>query len=1099
MIELVEGRKHQIIKRDGRLEEYAPEKLYKAFLWACDGNEDMAKELLKDMDIKIFDKISISKMFDEAIETAANKISELLPIWDEVAKRLFIQKIYKEVWGIKRDEYPHYKEVLDKGTQYGIYNKDILDSFSEEEIEALNQMIVPERDFAFTFGGLNLFMQKYAKKYTKKKHLELPQHAMLRVAIQLHYTDKNRLETIKEKYDLISTFTIVIPTPIYLNALAPIFNPTSCVLTQADDDSESIAEAARSMAIYSKNGSGLGIDITRLRSLQSLIGKDGVSSGPIPFIQYYEKVVQAWNQKCYSDDTEILTENGWRYFKDLKEEKVAQYVYNGNGEGNIEFVEYTDFYEYKMENQPMYRFYTKTGKVDLLVSQNHRMVKLIKPSGKLSVEYAKDMNYGSGNYMITSGGNLNKNKPLDIWSRFLIAYQADGMRDKRLNGNISGYLKYRFSFSKKRKIKRFEELLDELIMSRPDISYIRRYSKNGEREKTTIFDVKIPLNEPILPKDFSWVDITRMSEQEIDEFFEELKHWDGGLNKSGTAFKYFTTDKKNIDVIHALASVGNYRVVVSEPKKQKDHWKHQYHASISKKNTFRSCAVGQKEKTGNGIHKEVIAYTGKIYCVTVPSGMLVVRRNNAVAISGNSARVGAAAVYYPWWAKDTPEIIMLKDAGGQDSERARALKYAIKWNKYFSMALALDMDVYLFDPKDVPELIEATDKDFIRIYKMYCEKADKRSIGVRKMRAKELAALYLKVYGETGNNYWMSMDNANKFKVAAGHINMSNLCTEILLTTKPVRMEKNGFYKNEETGEYVETREYSGEIGICNLTNINIVAWDNMSEEEKDRTAYSILLGMDNAIEVSAYPVKAGERFNKLHRALGIGLTNYHNWLALNKVRMTDDEALRLTHEITESIAFYLTKNSIELAKERGRYHYFEGSLWSKGKFQHELYEEHFNKVAKGLNFENKYNWDSLRGDMVRYGVRFENLMAVAPGATSSLALSFTEGCEPIRALKVNKEGTYTLPFLAPNLQQNRPYYETCWDIPMTRLIELAAIRQKFIDQSQSTNIYVKKMESSKELLNIILYAEKLGVKTLYYLNSMKAGDSEEVCESCSV
>jgi len=761
MIELVEGRKHQVIKRNNSTEEYNPEKIYKVLLWACDNNKILAKELLRDIDIKVFDKISIQKLFDEVIETSANKISEMFPIWDQVAKKLFIQKIYKEVWGIKRSEYPHYNEVLKKGMQYGVYNKDILNGFSEEEIEEINAMIVPERDFDFTFGGLNLFMQKYAKKYTKKKHLELPQHAMMRVAIQLHYTDKNRLETIKRKYDLISTHAIVIPTPLYLNALADVFNPTSCVLSQPDDDSESIAEVARSMAMYSKNGSGLGVDVTRFRSLNSLIGKDGVSSGPIPFIQLYEKVVQAWNQK--------------------------------------------------------------------------------------------------------------------------------------------------------------------------------------------------------------------------------------------------------------------------------------------------------------------------------------------------SARVGAAAVYYPWWHKDSPEMIMLKDAGGQDSERARALKYAIKWNKYFSKALLKDEEVYLFDPKEVPELIEASNEDFERIYLMYKERADKRSIQVRKIKAKELAFLYLKVYGETGNNYWMSVDNANKFKVASGFINMSNLCTEILLATKPIEVRNNKFIKDEETQDYIESREFDGEIGICNLTNINVVAWDQMTEEEKDQTAYSILLGMDNAIETSTYPVKAGERFNKLHRALGIGLTNYQNYLALNKVKMSSEEAKKLTHEITESIAFYLTKNSIELAKERGRYHYFEGSLWSKGKFQFELYEDHFKEIDRDdLNYQYNYNWDSLRSDMVRYGVRFENLMAVAPGATSSLALSFTEGCEPIRAYKVNKEGTYTLPFLAPNLQQNREHYEICWDLDNYTLLDRAAIRQKFIDQSQSTNIYFKDMSSAKELLKVILYAEKLGVKTLYYLNTMKAGDSE-VCESCSV
>jgi ribonucleoside-diphosphate reductase alpha chain len=646
MIELVENKNHNVIKRSGNMERYRPDKMYNVLMWACDDNETLAKELLKSIDIKVYDKISIARLFDEVIGAAADKINEMFPVWDTVAKKLLVQKIYKEVWEIKRSEYPAYIDVLRKGIQYGVYNKAIIDTFSEEELIQLNDFINPEKDFKFTFGGLNLFMQKYTKKYTKKRHLELPQHAMLRVAIQLHYNDhpSTRMQNIKMKYDLISNHIIVIPTPLYLNAMAMVFNPTSCVLIQPDDDAESINETSRSMAIYSKNGSGLGVDITRIRATGSTIGKSGTSSGPVPFIQLYEKIVQSFNQQ--------------------------------------------------------------------------------------------------------------------------------------------------------------------------------------------------------------------------------------------------------------------------------------------------------------------------------------------------SARVGAAAIYYPWWHKDSPEIIMLKDAGGQDSERARALKYGIKWNRYFTMMVLLDQEVYLFDPKDTPDLIEATGDEFNRLYKMYKERADKRSISVRKIKARELAFMYLKVYGETGNNYWMSSDNANKFKVAAGHINMSNLCTEILLATAPLKMKSSNLIEDKSTSEYIEKREYSGEIGICNLTNINIIAWDNMTPNEKDAAAYSILLGMDNAIETSTYPVKAGETFNKKHRALGIGLTNYHNWLAQNKIKLSSDEAKKLTHEITESIAFYLTKNSIELAKERGRYDYFEGSLWSRGIFQHELYNDHFSKIYRSdLNFKNKMPWDDLRSDMIKYGVRFENLMAVAPGA----------------------------------------------------------------------------------------------------------------------
>jgi len=764
MIELIDGKQHQVIKRNGTHEDYDSIKMYKVLLWASDGNEVFARDLLKSINIRVFDKIHISKLFDQVIEATANQISEMYPSWDIVARNLFKQKIYKEVWGIKRSEYPNYMDVLKKGIKYKVYSTEVLDTFSSTELQELGEYIDQTRDDLFTFGGLNLFMQKYVAKYTKNRILELPQHAMMRVAIQLHFNSTgDRMQEIKDKYDLISNHTLAIPTPIYLNSLKQTFNPTSCVLIQADDDSESLVETARSMAIYSKNASGLGVDVSRIRSIGSTIGIDGASSGVIPFIQFFEAVVKSWNQK--------------------------------------------------------------------------------------------------------------------------------------------------------------------------------------------------------------------------------------------------------------------------------------------------------------------------------------------------SARIGAGCIYYPWWTAQTPEIIMLKDAGGQDSERARALKYAIKWNSYFSDAIRNDEIIYLFDPKDAPELIEAVGDDFKYWYNVYKDRADKRSIRKKTMLAKDLAFLYLKIYAETGNNYWMNHEAANKFRVSSGHINMSNLCMEVMLSTEPLKLTDSKLSSNIGDNTWTETREYSGEIGICNLSNINLINWTNMSPEIKNNTAYNILVGLDNAIESSYYPVKAGERFNKKHRSVGVGVTNYQNWLATLGIQMSSGDALKKTHQILEEVSWYLTKNSIQLSKERGRYEYFEGSLWSKGIFQHELYKEHFESLgeeATHLNYDLNYDWEPLREDMVKYGVRFENLMAIAPGATSSLVFNFTESTEPIRELSVTREGTFTLPFLAPNLQINRQYYERCWDVSNIQLIDLASIRQKFIDQGQSTNIYFSELTSAKQLLATIFYAEKLGLKSLYYLNTKKAGTSEEACEGCS-
>jgi len=776
MIELIDGKKHLVLKRKGFAEPYNPSKMEKVVYWAVkEGitqyyiemktpekiSEEMinniVQEILEDVKIRIFDKIRIEKLYDEVIDTVVNKINRMTPFFDNIAKFLFVQKIYKEIWGIKRNEYPEYQEVLKKGIQYKVYNKNILDEFSEDELNQLSAAIDQTRDFKFTYGGLDLFMKKYPFRYTKTKILELPQHAMMRVAIQKHYKDKNRIEKIIEKYNMISFHEIAIPSPDYLNSLAWVYNPTSCVLAQPDDDSESIMEAARSLAIYSKNASGTGLDATRIRAVGSSIGVDGVSSGVVPFLKVYEGVISAWNQK--------------------------------------------------------------------------------------------------------------------------------------------------------------------------------------------------------------------------------------------------------------------------------------------------------------------------------------------------SARVGACAVYYPWWHYESPEIMMLKDAGGSEDERARKLKYAIKWNSYLTRAVKKNEEIYLFDPKDVPDLIQAHGEEFDRIYEEYKEKADKGSIRKRKYSAREFAFLYAKSYSDTGNNYWMNFDEANRRRMCTGIINQSNLCTEVMLSTQPLVVKNSQLQMTMEQSldEMTEEREVDGEIGICNLVSVNLIPFDKKSPEEKFKFCYSLLLGMDNSIEISDYPVKAGEKFNKLHRAVGVSPTNYHQFIAYKGFKASDEGAKKVTHEIMESLSFYLTKASIELAKERGKYHYFPGSRWEKGEFIHES-----SKLPEDLSYELKEDWEGLRPELLKYGVRFEFLMATVPGQTSSLALNFTEGGELIREFKTIKEGTYNIPFLAPNITKYGMLYETSWEVRMETILELTAIRQKFVDQSQSTNLYIENPKSAYAMLKLIFKAEELGLKSLYYMNTKKKEVQEE-CENCSV
>jgi ribonucleoside-diphosphate reductase alpha chain len=464
-------------------------------------------------------------------------------------------------------------------------------------------------------------------------------------------------------------------------------------------------------------------------------------------------------------------------------------------------------------------------------------------------------------------------------------------------------------------------------------------------------------------------------------------------------------------------------------------------------------------------------------------------------------RPGSVAIYFPWWHYEAPELIMLRDAGGTDDTRARANKYAIKLDEVIFEKAIKDEEVYLFDPKETPELLDTYGEEFKEIYEYY---SNKNGIKKRKVKARELYFKAIKVFIETGHLYRFFVDNANKFRASRDFINQGNLCcSEVLLPTKPLKFLGTKLIKNMDTGEIKEIREYDGEIGVCNLTSIDCVQFWNMSDEEKEKLLYSVALGIDNAIEYGTYPVKAGEKFNKTHRAIGIGITNYQQWLASLGYSMEDEGAREVTHQLMEDLHYFTLKASVELAKERGHYDLFEWSLWEQGILPFELYEKHFDEVEKELNiklnFKYRRDWDNLRKEIQEYGVRFEFHNSIPPGATSSLVLNFTEGIEPLQDLIVEREGTFNVKKLAPNINKYRQFYKNVFDIDYEKLLILAAIRQKFLDQSQSLNVYIKDPDSAYQVFKIDYLAHKLGLKSLYYAKNNKKQGEEQVCEGCAL
>jgi ribonucleoside-diphosphate reductase alpha chain len=287
-----------IIKRNGRKEPFQSEKMRNVCKWATDNRNWMVDELISDTEIKLHKEIHIKDMYQQLIHTAVNKISMLQPMWEDVAGRLYLMGIYKETYDISTaEDYPHIATVLSKGLEHKIYDRKSVNNYTSDEINEINDAVEPKRDLLFNYSSLVTFFDKYCLNYTKTKKLELPQHSYMRVALSLMINEENRIDNVIELYNAISQHHYTVATPIMLNALTPGQQLSSCVLNTVDDDSHSILDTGKNLGIYSKFKGGTALDISSIRAMGSYIGgTQGYSSGPIPFMKYYESIMKSFNQ-----------------------------------------------------------------------------------------------------------------------------------------------------------------------------------------------------------------------------------------------------------------------------------------------------------------------------------------------------------------------------------------------------------------------------------------------------------------------------------------------------------------------------------------------------------------------------------------------------------------------------------------------------------------------------------------------------------------------------------------------------------------------------------------------------------------------------------
>ena len=450
----------------------------------------------------------------------------------------------------------------------------------------------------------------------------------------------------------------------------------------------------------------------------------------------------------------------------------------------------------------------------------------------------------------------------------------------------------------------------------------------------------------------------------------------------------------------------------------------------------------------------------------------------------NGIRGGSATVHFPIWHQEIEDIIVLKNNKGTTDNRVRNLDYSIQMSKLFYTRFIQNGEISLFSPHDVPGLYDAFGTDaFDDLYVSYERDA---SIPRKTLKAQELILDLLKERAETGRIYIMNLDHCNSHSSFLDKVEMSNLCQEITLPTRPL--------------DHIDSTE--GEIALCILSAVNVGKLRNL--EEMEELCDLAVRGLDELIDFQDYPIQAAEIATKNRRSLGIGFIGLAHYLAKHHASYNDPAALQLVHDLTEHFQFYLIQASVNLAKEKGACGYSDRTKYSQGILPIDTYK----KDVDGL-VPNKLSldWETLREDCFNYGIRNSTLSAQMPSESSSVVCNATNGIEPPRGyLSVKKSKKGPLTQIVPSYQTLKNYYTLLWDMPSNEgYINIVAVMQKFFDQAISGNwSYNPKNYPNNEVPVSVMVQDwlntyKYGWKTSYYQNtydmSMDSSDEETAKE----
>jgi len=1091
----------------------------------------------------LFDGMTEAEL-NRTLVLSARTFLEQEPNYTYVAARLLLDQLRFEALNFLEltpamvtaaemaDSYSAYfQSYLTAGIKYQLLDTRL----SEFDWKQLGAAIVAERDLQFTYLGLQTLYDRYFLHWNSQR-FELPQAFFMRVAMGLALNEPEREARAIEFYQLLSRFDLMCSTPTLFNAGTLRPQLSSCFISTIPDDLESIFNAIRDNALMQKWAGGIGNDWSYIRGMGSLIkGTNGKSQGVVPFLKVANDTLVSVNQ-CFAPDTLVYTAQGVKPIKAVRRhdlvlgqrglyrEVLETWCYLQQQDAMVE-IELEHAFEpiQVTAGHPLWTIKNQSS-APTRTSATGEMLKRVENQAEWPAQWIEASQLAIGDYVaqvipqeivpidgiteiearlygvmlgacITQpavgenqfvwqvSAHLNNQNHLDFICQYLMAHKIH-WETHQIDNEV--YLNWAYHLQMVKEATTGQPIgeMTSLPFEQTDV-----FNESGEKYITPRFS-HLPLPQTLALVQGLIATQGRVNEaQKIIDFSTTSQALAQGLRYQCLRLAIPVTGR-------FVESSHTYELQIPAVAKLVPHLTQINQSWLTYQNWLftRVQAVNK------------IPSLPLVYDLTVEgdeSYMTVA----ALAHNGGKRR-GSGCAYLETWHIDIEEFLELRKNTGDERRRTHDMNTANWIPDLFLQRVHENAQWTLFSPDEVADLHDLYGQDFKIAYEKYEQAALDGQLKIwKQINAVELWRKMLTMLYETGHPWICFKEpcNVRNPQQHVGVVHSSNLCSEIVLNTN---------------------RE---EIAVCNLSSINLANHITDQKLDVEKLQHTIHTGMrilDNVIDINYYPVPQARTANLRHRPVGLGVMGFQDALYQMKIPYASENAIEFADISQELISYYAISASCELAQERGAYSTFEGSLWHQGILPIDSLEKLAQQRGQFLEMSKttRLDWDELRERVKTKGMRNSNCMAIAPTATISNICGVTQSIEPTYQnlyVKSNLSGEFTVinPYLVRDLKtlglwdqvmvndlkfgdgrlstieripdSLKKLYATAFEIDPIWLIEAASRRQKWLDQSQSLNLYLQEA-SGRKLDNLYKLAWLRGLKTTYYLRTLGATHVEK-------